>query len=184
MEIIHGENVPEKGGVIVATNHVSYLDPLVVGCAVKKRRATFMARQGLFKIPLLKIFVRSFSFPVHRKNPKPSTIKEAVKRLKNGELIVMFPEGERSKDGNFLEAKRGIGTVAAMARPAIVPAFIHGTHRALPAGAKFIRPSKIKVVFGSPMVIDKTGKDFQDKIGDDIMEGIRKLKAMAEDKSS
>ncbi len=178
LEVIDSENVPEKGGAIVVTNHVSYLDPLVIGCAIKKRQPTYMARHGLFKIPLIGTFVKLFSLPVDRDKTQPSTIKDVVTRLKNGELIVMFPEGGRSKDGSLLDAKRGTGMIAALAKAIVVPALIDGTHKALPAGAKFIKLSKIRVIFGKPIEIKEegTGKDFQEKIGNDIMEAIRRLK--------
>ncbi len=101
-EVIGRENIPEKGGVIVAANHVSYLDPLVLGSAVRKRQARFMARSGLFKIPLVGSFVSAFSFPVDRDKPSPSTIKHAVRLLKKGEVIVIFPEGGRSQNGDIL----------------------------------------------------------------------------------
>lgn len=184
-EVINGGNIPEKDGVIVVTNHVSYLDPLVIGCAIKKRQARFMARSGLFKIPLVGTFVKTFSFPVDRDNPQPSTIKEAVKLLKKGELVVMFPEGGRSRDGSLLDAKRGTVMIAAMSKAVVVPAFIDGTDRALPAGAKRIRLSKIRVFFGNPIEIKGggTGKDFQERTGSDIMEAIRSLKVKVEAKA-
>ncbi|MBI5188701.1 MAG: 1-acyl-sn-glycerol-3-phosphate acyltransferase [Nitrospirae bacterium] len=177
LEVIGSKNVPDKGGVIVAANHVSYLDPLVIGAALK-RRATYMAKQELFKIPLIGIFVKSFSFPVNRDRPQPSTIKEAVSRLKEGELIVIFPEGGRSVDGSLLDAKRGVGIIAAISRMPVVPALIEGTEKALPAGRKFLRPAKIKVIFGTPIEVKKEEKDrhFQEGISRDIMETIKNLK--------
>lgn len=178
-EVLHSENVPKKGGVIVVTNHVSHLDPMVVGCAIKKRQATYMAKRSLFHLPIVGAFVRTFSFPVDRERTQPSTIKEAVRRLKNGELIVMFPEGSRSRDGSLLEAKRGTGMIAALAKAMIVPAFIDGTNKAWPAGAKFIRRvAKIKVIFGNPIEIKggESGREYHEKIGNDIMEAIRSLK--------
>lgn len=177
LEVIGSENIPKAGGVIIAANHVSYLDPLVVGAALK-RRATYMAREGLFKIPLLGTFVRSFSIPVKRGRPQPSTIKEAVKRLNKGELIVMFPEGGRSADGSMLDAKRGIAVIAAMSKVPVVPTLILGTEKSLPVGAKFIKPAKIAVIFGNPIEIDKqeTDKQFQDRICRDIVDRISKLK--------
>ena len=183
LKIIDVEKVPKKGGVIVVSNHVSHLDPLVIGVAIRKRQSTFMAKSGLFKIPLIGAFVKTFSFPVDRDNPQPSTIKEAVKRLKNGEIIVMFPEGGRSRDGSLLDAKRGTGMIAAMSKAVIVPAFIEGTDKALPAGARRIRLSRIKVYFGEPIEIKgtETGKDFQERIGSDIMEAIRDLKCKIQD---
>jgi 1-acyl-sn-glycerol-3-phosphate acyltransferase len=172
------ENVPATGGVIVASNHASYLDPLVVGAALK-RRATYMAKEGLFRIPAIGEFVRSFSFPVRRDRPQPSTIKEAVRRLRNGELIVMFPEGGRSADGSVLDAKRGVAVIAALSRTPVVPALVSGTDASLPVGAKFLCPAKITVTFGKPLEVGsgETDKAYQDRISRDLMENIRKLKS-------
>ena len=177
LEVIGSECVPKTGGVIVAANHTSYLDPLVIGAALK-RRATYMAREGLFKIPLVGTFVGSFSFPVRRGKPQPSTIKEAVKRLNKGELIVMFPEGGRSAEGNILDAKRGVGMIATMSKVPIVPALIRGTEKSLPVGARVVKPAKIKVIFGKPIEINREepDKQFQERICRDIMEEIRRLK--------
>ena len=177
-KIINIEKVPEKGGVIVVSNHVSHLDPLVIGAAIRHRQSTFMAKRGLFKIPLVGAFVKTFSFPVDRDTPQPSTIKEAVRRLKNGELIVMFPEGGRSKDGSLLDAKRGTGLIAALSGAKVIPAYIDGTNTVLPAGAKFIRLSSIRIIFGDSIETKgkESGRDFQERIGNDIMEEIRNLK--------
>jgi 1-acyl-sn-glycerol-3-phosphate acyltransferase len=171
------ENVPGTGGVIVAANHASYLDPLVVGAALK-RRATYMAKERLFRIPALGEFVRSFSFPVRRDRPQPSTIKEAVRRLKNGELIVMFPEGGRNVGGSTLDAKRGVAVIAALSRAPIVPALVSGTDASLPVGGKLLRPARVTVTFGKPLQVGsgETDKAYQERIARDIMDTIRKLK--------
>jgi 1-acyl-sn-glycerol-3-phosphate acyltransferase len=180
-EVIGHENIPKEGGVIIASNHISYLDPLVIGSA-SKRRATYMAKEGLFKIPLVGTFVRSFSFSVRRGRPQPSTIKEAVRRLEQGELIIMFPEGGRSIDGKLLNIKRGIGVIAALSKMPVVPALISGTEKALPVGARFLKPAKITVIFGKPIWIDVKEKDkhFQERISKDILETINNLKSRTE----
>jgi 1-acyl-sn-glycerol-3-phosphate acyltransferase len=177
LEVIGSENIPEERGVIVAANHVSYLDPLVIGAALK-RRATYVAKEGLFNIPLIGTFVRTFSLPVKRSRAQPSTIKEAVKRLREGELIVMFPEGGRIADGSILDAKRGVGVIAAISRMPVVPALIKGTEKALPVGSIFLRPTKITVIFDNPIDIDKdeTDKHFKERISRETMERIRELK--------
>lgn len=177
-KVIGKENIPDTGGVIVAANHASYLDPMVVGCAIE-RQARFMARSGLFKIPLIKSFVSAFSFPVDRDKPSPSTIKHAVKLLKRDEVIVIFPEGERSKNGDILESRRGFGLIAAMSGAKVVPTFIDGTYKAFPKGAKFIRPARISVVFGTPIDIkDKNiDKMFQERFGGEVMDAIKGLKS-------
>ena len=176
LHVIGSENVPKKGGVIVAANHVSYLDPPVIGAALK-RRPTYIAMHKFFKIPLLGRYISSFSLPVNQSSPQPSLIKEAVKRLRNGELIVIFPEGGRSTHRKLLDAKRGIGMIAALSSAPVVPALIKGTEKALPVGAKFLRPSKIEVIFGNPIEIEhtETDKHFQERISRDIMETIKNL---------
>jgi len=185
-KIIDLQNVPQKGGVILVSNHISHLDPLVIGCAIRMRQATFMAKRALFKVPLVGTFVKTFSFPVDRETPQPSTIKEAVRRLKNGELIIMFPEGGRSRDGSLRDAKRGTGLIASLSGAKVVPAYIDGTDRVLPAGAKFLKPAKITLIFGAPLEISSYygaessasgGKDFQERIGNDIMKEISNLKS-------
>lgn len=177
LEVSGSENIPEKGGVIVAANHVSYLDPPVIGAALK-RRAAYIAKEGLFRIPLLGWGIKAFSFPVNRDRPQPSTIKEAVSRLKQGGVLVLFPEGGRSADGSFLDAKRGVGMIAAMSAALVVPTLIEGTDKALPLGAIFLKPAKIRVVFGTPIKIETKEKDkqFQERITREIMERIRNLK--------
>jgi len=177
LEVIGGKNVPKNGGVIVAANHVSYLDPPVLGVALK-RRPTYIAKEGLFRIPFIGRIVRACCFPVKRDKPQPSIIKEAVTRLKGGGVLILFPEGSRSADGNFLDAKRGVGMIAGMSAVPVVPTLIEGTDRAFPVGAKLLRPAKIKVVFGNPITIrgKETGKVSQERISREIMETIRKLK--------
>lgn len=180
IEVFGLENIPEEGGFIMAANHASYFDPPVLG-AVSTRRTRFMAREELFKIPFFRILLKVFAFPVKRDKPHPSAIKESVQRLRRGELIVMFPEGSRSVDGSLLEPKRGLSVLAAMSRTPVVPTFIRGTEKALPVGARFPRPSKITVIFGTPLAMykEETEKQFQERLNRDIIREIEKLKAKA-----
>jgi len=152
------ENVPLKGGVIIAVNHISYLDPPLIG-AVLPRRAIFMARKGLFEIPILRWGIKQTAIPVDRKKTSPSTIKEAVRRLKSGEAVVLFPEGRRSETGELLEGKRGIGMVASLSKAPIVPAFVKGTDRALPVNARWLKRARITVVFDKPIYYTLTHEE-------------------------
>jgi len=181
IEVSGLENIPKEGGFIMAANHASYLDPPVIG-AVSPRRVRFMAREGLFKIPLFRTFIKVFSFPVRRDRPHPSTIKEAVQRLQQGQLIVVFPEGSRSTDGSLLEAKRGLSVIAALSKTPVVPTFIKGTGKALPVGKKILRPAKITVIFGTPLSREKqeTEKQFQERLTRDIIKEIENLKGKIE----
>ena len=142
------ENIPSEGGVLIAANHISYLDPPIIG-AVLPRRGTFMARKGLFKMSILGTIIKPAAFPVDREKPRPSTIKEAVRRLKNNETIIMFPEGSRSETGELMEAKRGIGMIAGMSRVPVIPTLIVGSNKVLPVDAKWLKRAKMTVVFGN-----------------------------------
>ncbi|MBI4697491.1 MAG: 1-acyl-sn-glycerol-3-phosphate acyltransferase [Nitrospirae bacterium] len=174
------ENVPPDGGVIIASNHLSYLDPPILGTAMP-RRATFMARKGLFNIPFIRSYIRLYAFPVDRTRTLPSTIKEAVRRLKNGEALVMFPEGRRSETGALLEGKRGIGMVAGLSKVPIVPTLITGTDKALPIDARWLKRAKISVVFGSPIVF--SAEDHGENFSKKIMHEIGELKRNADNGS-
>ena len=175
------ENIP-KEGVILASNHISYLDPPIIG-SLTPRRCNFMAKKGLFEVPILGWMIKLAAFPVDREKPRASTIKEAVKRIRNGHIVVVFPEGQRNDTGELLEAKPGIGMVAAMSKAPIVPVYISGADRALTPGAKWLKRAKIKVVFGKPIYYtstkesgERSGSDRREEISAMIMDAIRELK--------
>ncbi len=175
------DNVPAEGGVIIAANHISYLDPPLLG-SVLPRVATFMARRGLFDVPVLGWMIKRAAFPVDREKPRPSTIKDAVRRLKKGELIVMFPEGGRNETGQLQEAKRGVGMIASISNVPIVPALIIGTDKALPVDAKWLKRNKILVIFGKPIYHKSLTENEDspphlkhDKVSDNVMSAIKKL---------
>jgi len=188
LKVYGAENVPEKGGVIVASNHISYLDPPLLG-SVLPRIATFMARKGLFEMPVLRWMIRRAAFPIDRENPRPSSIKDAVKRLKKGEVLVLFPEGKRSETGELQEAKRGVDVIAKMSRAAIVPTLVVGSDKALPSGAKWLKRADITVVFGKPIYYNAKdgsygpGRQVQDHSGSTIMRAIGELKKEYENRT-
>lgn len=178
-------NIPTEGGVIIASNHISYLDPPLVA-AVLPRRATFMARRGLFNIPILGWFIKHYAFPVDREKTLPSTIKEAVRRLKNNELLVIFPEGRRSETGELIEGKRGIGMIASLSKAAVVPTLIVGTDKALPIGAKWLKRTMVSIIFDKPLyfsTIKGEGNNLYEIITQKIMTAIRELKKSYADNS-
>ncbi len=181
------ENIPE-GGVIIASNHISYLDPPLIG-AVAPRRVTFMARKGLFEIPVLSTVIKPAAFPVDREKPRPSTIKEAVKRLRNGELLVIFPEGSRSETGELQEAKRGIVMIPSMSNGPVVPTLITGSNIVLPPKARWLKRAKVSVTFGKPLFYDPSDKGedkhkAQENLSEKIMAAIGELKKTRENNDS
>src|SRR5574337_682314 len=125
------EHVPKSGPVILAPNHVSYLDPVVVGVAMS-RRVHFMGKKELFRNPLVGWFLHGLQvFPVTRERVDPSTLKRTLSFLAAGQVVLMFPEGTRGDGRALRPAKPGIGVVAARSGAAVVPVFHRGTERAL-----------------------------------------------------
>ncbi len=123
----HSERVPRKGGVIIACNHISEMDPPVLGFAIP-RQIAFMAKNELFRKRFSDfIFKKLNTIPVNRSGVDTNAIRSAVDHLKNGIAVVIFPEGTRSRDGRLLPGKAGISLIASVSRVPILPAFIWGT---------------------------------------------------------
>lgn len=176
LDIKGRENIPLEGGVIIAFNHISFLDPLLAGAAIP-RRATFMARRELFNYPVLGWMTKHYALPVDKERPLPSTVKQSIKKLRDGGIVVIFPEGMLSKTGDLLEAGQGVGMIALHGNVPIVPALITGSNEALPYDAKWLKRAKVSVIFGEPIYLSKAEtmgsrnslyKDISDKVMSDI----------------
>ena len=168
--------MPARGAFILASNHVSYLDPVVVAVACP-RRLNFMAKEELFGSAWSCRFFSSIRcFPVKRNSADLSALKEAMHRLKEGEALALFPEGSRRLDGASAAPYPGVGFLAAKLNIPVVPVFVGGTDAALPKGARFIRISRISVCFGRQMRVDKK-LSYKD-IARQIMENIRHLQGL------
>ena len=151
LEVTGQEHVPKTGAFVVASNHVSFLDPPVVGVACP-RRLRFMARSDLFQRSLLGCFLRGVRvMPLRRGEADIGAVREACARLQEGEAVAIFPEGTRQLSGQLGRAKRGVGLLAEMAKVPIVPTFVQGTFQALPPEARALRRAKIRVAFGPPI---------------------------------
>lgn len=133
IQIIGKENIPaEKGGYIIACNHVSNNDPPLVG-VVFKGKYTFMAKEELFKNPIFAWIIRKLgAFPVKRGSKDMSVLNNAIDSLKYGRIFVIFPEGTRSKTGELGRPKSGVSLIAAQAKVPVVPVFVkYGKKRIL-----------------------------------------------------
>ena len=127
------ERVPRKGGVIIACNHISDMDPPVLGFAVPRPLA-FMAKIELFKYRFADFFLGKLNaFPVNRSGIDTKALRTAIDYLKRGEAVIIYPEGTRSNDGRLLPAKPGISLIAAASGAPVLPAFIWGTDHVLRA---------------------------------------------------
>jgi len=173
------ENIPKKGGFILASNHLSYLDPVVLGVA-SPRRLNFMARDDLFDVPIFGSFIRSLgAFPVKRNRADISAFKETFKRIKQARPVVIFPEGRRSPDGKLLSPLAGIGFMALHLSCPVIPSYIQGTDKALPMNSCFIRPKKVRVYFGQQIFIERRKPYNYPEIAQQIMEAIRRLECQS-----
>ncbi|MFH1655596.1 MAG: lysophospholipid acyltransferase family protein [Candidatus Omnitrophota bacterium] len=149
------KSIPESGSFILVSNHVSLLDPLILG-AVSHRKLNSMAKEELFSNFLSSFWMRNIkAFPVKRKSHDVGAIREALRRIKSGEPLLMFPEGGRSANGEILDAQPGAGMLAAHTGVPILPVFIKGSREVLTRGSSFIRPKKIIVYFGKPFYISR-----------------------------
>ena len=154
------ENVPARGGVLIASNHQSFLDPVFVAVGLA-RPVNFMAREDLFRGLLFGALIRSLNaFPVKRESGDLAAVRAAVDRLKRGSLLLMFPEGTRSRDGSIGRLKDGFAVVAARADAMVAPVVIEGAHRAWPRGQALFEPRNVWVAFGRPLApTAATGKE-------------------------
>lgn len=148
-------NIPKSGGFILASNHVSFLDPVLLGVSCP-RKVNFMARHTLFKAPVFSWLLPMLNtFPVKRDYADISALKEAIRRLKNNGPLVMFPEGTRGAGGVLGRPEPGIGLLVKKAGVPVVPAFIKGSAEAWGRQTKFIRPVKIRVFFGKQISMER-----------------------------
>lgn len=167
------ENIPKDGGFIIASNHLSYLDPILLGIACP-RKLNYMAKKDLFDNPLFGWLLRKIKvFPVRRKSADLSSIKEAIRRLERGEGLLLFPEGTRTSDGKHAKPLGGVGFLASKAFVPVIPAFVKGTEKALPKGASFIKPVRVSICFGKQISIERRLP--YDTIARNIMQSVRQL---------
>jgi len=145
------ESIPRKGGLLIVSNHASYLDPVILDGAVG-RPVYFFARSELFEIPLFGWLIRQLhAFPVHLGRLDKDAIKRAIKELKRGRVVVVYPEGTRSRDGTLQRGQAGAGFFAVKAGVPVLPVYLRGTYEALTPGSKKVRLRKISIHFGSPL---------------------------------
>ena len=180
-------NVPREGGVILAVNHASYLDPVVVGSALA-RPVHFMARRTLFWGPF-GILIRALnSFPVEQGSGNLKALREYVGRVKAGRVVLLFPEGTRTPDGRLGPMKAGVGMLAARAGAPIVPTYIDGTFRAWPRKRRLPGRARVSIFLGPPMRPERrqgeTRRAYHERIRDEIAARLGELEAHARSRRS
>lgn len=154
-----GENMPSKGPFIIASNHISYMDPPIVGSACR-RIVHFIASDHLYKNRLFGLWYRLVGcIMVKREEPSHTAMRKILNHLRQGRVIAIFPEGTRSEDGKRREPLSGLGFLALKSQVPVVPCCVEGSEKALPKGAKSFTSSSITAHIGKPI----EPKDFEYK---------------------
>ena len=177
------EHIPRKGGAIIASNHVSFLDSLLLPLVVPHRRVMFLAKTKYIDKPVLRQFLTGAGvIPVAANDlgAARNSVTAAVEAVQSGRLVGIFPEGTRSPDGRLHRGKTGVARIALASGVPVIPAGITGTDRALPRGAKLPRPYAARIVFGPPISFAAVDGEVKDQAmiraaTEQVMTAIREL---------
>jgi 1-acyl-sn-glycerol-3-phosphate acyltransferase len=180
------DHVPKTGPVILASNHSSFLDPMLVGAGVP-REINYLARENLFRFPVLGWVLHKWqAVPVNREGGGAKGLKAILDRLLAGGAIILFPEGTRSSDGNLKPARSGVGLTVIKSTAPVVPVRVFGTFEAYSRHMRFPRPRRVAVKYGEPMHFEKLRsesqvctkervKEIYQEVADEIMKQIARL---------
>ncbi len=142
------ENIPSSGGVLLACNHQSYIDPVFCGLYIR-RELCFMARDTLFRNAFFSSLIRSYNaIPVKRGQSDLRAMRTVVERLREGYGVCLFPEATRTSNGRISDFKPGFGLLAKRGKASVVPILIEGAFDCWPRDKKIFRPGEIVVCFG------------------------------------
>jgi len=172
------EHIPTDGGFILASNHISYYDPPLVG-SWQRRELYFFAKKELFRNRFFGAAIRAAnSLPVSRGVVDRQALKLAIDVVKAGFGLTMFPEGTRSRTEQFLSPRPGIGIIATRAGCPIVPTYIHGSNKLREC---FWGRDKMSITYGAPLTAEwvlsqGTGKKAYQQIAARVMERIAELR--------
>jgi 1-acyl-sn-glycerol-3-phosphate acyltransferase len=177
------ENLPEEGGYIVAANHASHLDPPMVGQFLP-RQVAFFARKTLWKPGIAAWWLTAVgTIPVDRDGGTSlDAIKRVLRTLASGRVVIVFPEGTRSPNGELQQPKAGVGLLACKARVPVVPARVFGSFEAFGRDGALHFGSPISVSYGRPLSPEEfdrpeDGKDRYTRTAERIMEAITRIEA-------
>ena len=184
------KNVP-RGPVIFMANHLSYLDSFIIAYPFWPfRQIHSMADEKLFRFSLSRFFLTQMNaYPVRKKAKQIDVLEHTTELVRNGKTVIYFPEGQRNKRTNkdkLMPGKIGAGWLAYNSQAVVVPVYIKGTDKAMPAGKSFqigggIRKTEISVVFGEPLDLVKEydmnpSREVSHRILEKILDGIEKLR--------
>ena len=184
------ELIPLTGGLIVASNHISFWDPPMIGAAIP-REVHFLAKDELFSTPLLGPLIRSVNaIPIRRGVADLSGMSRAIAKLRDGGGLLMFPEGSRMRDGELHPPRPGVGMLAVSADVAIAPCFVSGTNH---PGRWLWRRERVRIWFGPPRhwrelagegSDDAPGRALYQRVGEGVMREIAALRVRQQESAS
>ncbi len=151
IEYVGLENVPKDGGFILASNHMHALDPVFIGLGIKERQLHFMGKKELFENPIAKSFLTMLNgFPIVRGGADTQALDYAIRIVKEGHILGIFPEGTRSKDYRPARAKSGVALIANAAKADILPVSIYTSD-------EMKKHTKLTIRFGEVIPYEKLG---------------------------
>ncbi len=170
-------NIPPKGGVLLVSNHQSVIDPPMVGIS-SPRPVNALSRETLFRIPVLGWLISSLdAIPVDREGMGLGGLRESLRRLKRGEVVLVFPEGTRTSDGEIGPFRPGFTALAARSGAAILPVAIEGAFDVWPRGRRFPRLGRIHVCYGPPISAEEIRQQDQRELLAEVQRRVRRCHA-------
>jgi len=171
--------IPREGGALVLSNHQSHFDPILVGLACD-RRLNYLARETLFRFPPFRWLIRSLdAIPIDREGLGLNGLKETLRRIKRGEMVLMFPEGTRTPDGEVHALKPGFCALARRLDVPLLPVAIDGAFDVWPRSSTFPRGGRIDVQFGPPIMPDEIARFEERELVAEVERRIRACHAKA-----
>ncbi len=165
LRLVNPEKLVNEGGVMMAANHESFLDPPLIGIS-HPENVTYLARKTLFTGLSKWLYTKWDAIPIDQENPDMTGLKNIIKAIKGGKKVVMFPEGERTWDGELNAALPGVGLIIAKSLATVQPMRIFGAREALPRGSGKMNMAQIAVVVGDPIYFTKEElKQYKGKVG-------------------
>jgi 1-acyl-sn-glycerol-3-phosphate acyltransferase len=162
LKVYGKENVPRTGGALLVANHQSYIDPVAVAVQLT-RPVSYMAKSELFENPHFRWLIRSLhAFPVQQGKGDVGAVKEVIRRLGDGHIVNIYPEGSRTDDGEIAKLEKGIALIIRKISVPVIPVAIDGSFDAWHKDWAIFRRHPIRVKFGKPVF-------FKNKKGDEIV---------------
>jgi len=173
------EHIPRTGAVLIACNHISHLDPPLVGIGVP-RYIFHVAKKELARVPVVGQTMKLFRTILIDRSRGRTALEETVKYLEQGAAVIIFPEGTRSLTGRLQRGRAGASVLALKTGAPVVPTAIIGSQKCFPKHSRWIRPGKITVRFGPPLRFQRVTeseipRDLVDQTTSTIMEAIASL---------